>query len=80
MPTITITDKEFSELLHEKKTFLEKKITLPSMGEKIKYTLTGSRKQYYLDINRKGKIELSKYTIQNRYSVILHHTLILTVR
>lgn len=66
-----MTNYEFQELMNLKKIFIKQYVMLPSIGEKVKFDLISedSKEKFYLDINRRGKIELSKYTLQKRWEV-----------
>lgn len=68
----TLTDSEFRELLDMIKYFKEKSIKLPANGEKVQFRLESKEmhENFYLDVNRSGIIELSKFTLQNRFIVI----------
>lgn len=64
-----MTDIEFQELLNLDKIFCKKKIILPNAGEKAKLDLISksTEDKFYLDINRTGRIELRKCTLQTRW-------------
>ena len=66
-----MTNEEFQKLLHLKKKFLKDSIKLPNNGEECTFDLESqtTNDKFYLDIDRKGKIELSKFKIQNRYAL-----------
>lgn len=63
-------DKEFIKLLSLNKLFEDTNILLPKNGEKKIYQLksASSKDKFFMDVNRSGKIELSKFTLQNRYA------------
>lgn len=66
-----LTNEEFNKLLQLEKIFTTQKIILPTIGTVDSFELTdvNNRIPFLLDIDRRGKIELSKYKIQNRYAV-----------
>lgn len=53
------------------KHFVDPDAKIPSHGEKSSFKLIGENhhENFYLDINRSGIIELSKFTLQNRYVI-----------
>lgn len=64
-----MTDSEFQMLLNLNKEFLKGKIKLPQVSEKAIFevkSITTSDK-FLVDIDRKSKIEFSKFKIQNRF-------------
>lgn len=67
-----LTDSEFKELLNMVKYFKEKSIKLPLNGERAQFRLEAKEmhENFYLDVNRSGIIELGKFTLQNRFTVI----------
>ncbi len=71
MSNINITNEEFKELLKMAKRFADSTVTMPSNRGKATFKLVGKnhREKFYLDINRSGIIELSKFTLQNRYII-----------
>ncbi len=64
-----MTNCEFQELIQLRKIFIKHSVILPNNGEKVKFDLIskGTNNRFYLDINRRGKIELSKCTLQTRW-------------
>ena len=64
-----MTDIEFQVLMGLKKVFAIDGCRLPNNGENATYDLIspGSNEKFLFDIDRKGKIELSKFKLQNRY-------------
>ena len=66
-----MTDKEFQRLLQIEKIFKKYPVELPNNGKSETYDLEGknSKDKFYLDVDRSGKIELSKFKIQNRYAI-----------
>lgn len=65
-----MTDADFHRLMSVRKYF-EQTVVLPAVGGTGTWQLSGatSGDRFFLDINRKGKLELTKYTIQNRYVI-----------
>lgn len=65
----SMTDIEFQVLMGLKKVFAIDGCRLPNNGENATYDLIspGSNEKFLFDIDRKGKIELSKFKLQNRY-------------
>lgn len=65
-----MTNSEFHNLIKLKKIFTKDTIELPNNGENDTYDLksTETRDKFYLDIDRRGRIELSKFKLQNRYA------------
>lgn len=49
----------------------ETSINLPLNGEKIQFKLQDkeNHENFFLDVNRSGIIELSKFTLQNRFTI-----------
>ena len=66
-----MTNSEFKKLMALTKIFVKDNIELPRNGEFETYDLESreSRAKFYLDIDRRGRIELSKFKMQNRYAV-----------
>lgn len=66
-----MTDLEFKALMELKKVFIKSSIELPNNGESEVYDLesTETRDKFYLDVDRRGRIELSRFKLQNRYVV-----------
>lgn len=64
-----MTNDEFKALMELKKVFKNESISLPFNGGKKTYDLesTSTRDKFYLDIDRKGRIELSKSKLQERH-------------
>lgn len=65
-----MTDKEFQYLMSLKKIFKKEAVDLPKNGQYDTYDLEsiGAREKFYLDVDRRGKIELSRFKLQNRYA------------
>lgn len=66
-----MTDVEFQNLMKLKKVFVKEAIELPNNGENETYDLESiaTRDKFYLDVDRRGRIELSRFKLQNRYAV-----------
>lgn len=66
-----MTNQEFQNLMQLKKVFIKDAIALPNNGENETYDLesTVTKDKFYLDVDRRGKIELSRFKLQNRYAV-----------
>lgn len=66
-----MTNADFEKLMALTKIFVKDNIELPRNGEFETYDLVSSesRDKFYLDIDRRGRIELSKFKLQNRYAV-----------
>ena len=66
-----MTNSEYDKLMALTKVFVKENINLPRNGEFETYDLESreSRDKFYLDIDRRGRIELSKFKLQNRYAV-----------
>lgn len=66
-----MTNSEYDKLMALTKVFVKENINLPRNGEFATYDLESreSRDKFYLDIDRRGRIELSKFKLQNRYAV-----------
>lgn len=64
-----MTDIEFQSLIQLKKIFAKKDVILPFTGNCNTYDLKSvdTKDRFYLDIDRRGKIEL-KTKLQNRYA------------
>ena len=64
-----MTDFEFQDLIKLQKIFKKSNIILPNKGEREKFDLISksTNDKFYLDINRRGRIELSKCTLQTRW-------------
>ena len=54
------------------KIFVKSSIILPNNGENSIYDLKSKETQdkFYLDVDRRGRIELSRFKLQTRYAVI----------
>lgn len=65
-----MTDTEFQYLMNLKKRFVVDNSHLPNNGESDFFDLISieSNEKFILDVDRKGKIELSKFKLQNRYA------------
>ena len=65
-----MTDAEFECLLQMSKNFVKYKVDLPQNNESSVFDLVGNvpTEKFFLDIDRRGKIELSKFKIQTRYA------------
>lgn len=68
--TINMTDSEFQFLKGLKKVFSESGVKLPANGQNITYDIrsTETRDTFLLDVDRRGRIELSKCKLQHRYT------------
>lgn len=68
-----ITTEDFQKLMSMKKVFVDSSFSFPPIGEKSSFELASEnrREKFFLDINRSGRIELKKMTIQNRHVEIL---------
>ena len=66
-----MTDSEFHTLMSLKKVFSKEFIELPKNGAFATYDLksTESSDIFFLDVDRRGKIELTKFKLQNRYAI-----------
>lgn len=66
-----MTNTEFNILMGLTKTFSQSPIKLPMPGINKIYNLesTSSDDKFFLDVDRRGKIELSKFKIQHRYAI-----------
>ena len=64
-----MTNSEFQRLLELQKDFVKTNVKLPENNESETFELKSdnSPERFYLDIDRRGKIEFSKFKIQNRY-------------
>ncbi len=64
-----MTNSEFKNLLELRKKFKDSTVNLPNRGVKTRFDLISreTNDKFYLDINRKGRIELSKCTLQTRW-------------
>lgn len=65
-----LTDITFKRLMAEEKRFKDKTIKLPLSNERKNFEIicVNSSEKLFLDINRSGKIELRKATLQHRYT------------
>ena len=65
-----MTNKEFKTLMNLKKSFVKDSITLPANTEKETFEIKSlsTKDEFFLDIDRGGRIELSKFKLQNRYA------------
>ena len=63
-----MTNLEFENLLQMKKVFVKDNVSLPSRGEAGIFDLKSktTNDKFYLDVDRRGRIEFSKFKIQNR--------------
>ena len=66
-----MTDLEFKRLMQLQKIFVKSSIILPNNGENSIYDLKSKETQdkFYLDVDRRGRIELSRFKLQTRYAV-----------
>lgn len=66
-----MTDFEFQNLMQLPKKFTKDNIKLPKNGESDSFDLesTKSKDKFFLDIDRRGRIELSRFKLQNRYAI-----------
>ncbi|WP_281672671.1 DUF6978 family protein [Pseudoramibacter alactolyticus] len=66
-----MNDAEFKRLIKLKKWFEEKHICLPNCGENKVYKILSDNNAdiFWLDTDRRGKIELNKSKLQTRYSM-----------
>lgn len=66
-----MTNSDFDKLMALTKIFVKDNIDLPRNGEFETYDLESreSRDKFYLDVDRRGRIEPSKFKLQNRYAV-----------
>ena len=66
-----MTDLEFKRLMQLQKIFVKSSIILPNNGENSIYDLKSKETQdkFYLDVDRRGRIELSRFKLQTRYVV-----------
>lgn len=64
-----LTHYEFKYLLELEKEFTQPQVNLPLPGNRDAFDLINrpSDERFVLDVNRSGKIELSKYSLQNRH-------------
>lgn len=64
-----LSNEEFQRQLLLDKVFEDNNTELPGQGESRTFNLINSEynERFLLDINRSGKIELRKYTLQDRY-------------
>ena len=67
---ICMTDLEFMDLMNMQKLFVEKNCQLPNNGDTKIFDLISNdaNEKFLLDVDRKGRIELSKFKLQNRYA------------
>ena len=65
-----MTNLEFENLLQMKKVFVKDNVSLPSRGEAGIFDLKSktTNDKFYLDVDRRGRIEFSKFKIQNRFA------------
>ena len=65
-----MTNLEFKNLLQMKKVFVKDNVSLPSRGEAGIFDLKSktTNDKFYLDVDRRGRIEFSKFKIQNRFA------------
>lgn len=65
-----MSDSEFNYLMGLQKEFIDKNYHLPNNGCSNVFDLISreSNEKFFLDVNRKGRIELSKFTLQKRYA------------
>lgn len=66
-----MSDEEFKKLLSLNKQFVQNNIQLPLIGYNDVFNLISkeSNDAFFLDIDRRGRIELSKLKIQTRYAL-----------
>lgn len=66
-----MTNAEFEALMTLTKVFSRLPVKLPVAGISKIYNIesTSSDDKFFLDVDRRGKIELSKYKIQQRYAI-----------
>lgn len=66
-----MTNQEFETLMALRKVFIKDIINLPNNGQCIVYDLQSNETndKFYLDVDRRGRIEFSKFKLQNRYAV-----------
>lgn len=66
-----MTDLEFKRLMQLQKIFVKSSIILPNNGENSIYDLKSKETQdkFYLDVDRRGRIELSRFKLQTRYAI-----------
>ena len=64
-----MTKEEYSYLMHLKKAFKDKNVIIPEKGNSCIFDINSetSNDLFFLDISRKGKIELSKVKLQSRW-------------
>ncbi|WP_341877632.1 DUF6978 family protein [Defluviitalea saccharophila] len=64
-----LSDQDFRYLLSLEKEFLEKNIALPKVNTYVTFNIisTNQKEEFFLDIDRRGRIEFHKTKIQNRY-------------
>lgn len=70
-----MTDKEFKRLLSLAKQFEDSLVILPGQGENNVYGLKSisTNDNFLLDIDRRSKIEISKFKLQTRYAITNYH-------
>ena len=66
-----MTNLEFLQLMELEKDFLKSNICLPGNGESHVFDLKSisTNDKFFLDVDRRGRIELSKFKLQNRYAL-----------
>ena len=66
-----MTDLEFQNLMKLQKIFIKDSIKLPLNGKKDTYDLKSieTNDKFYLDVDRRGRLELVKFKLQNRYAI-----------
>lgn len=66
-----ITNEDFKRFMMLEKYFLDKKIILPLRNEHKTYDILcrNSSETFFLDSDRRGRLELSKMKIQKRYAI-----------
>lgn len=65
-----MTQEEFVSLMKLEKVFSDDTAELPPSGKSAVFDLesTSTNDRFFLDIDRRGRIELLRYKIQNRYA------------
>ena len=66
-----MSNEEFRIIMNLKKKFTQDNIMLPKNGESQIFDVeSGSTKdKFYIDVDRRGRIELSRFKLQNRYAM-----------
>ena len=65
-----MTNKEFEILMNLNKSFVKNSITLPANAENETFEIKSlsTKDKFFLDVDRRGRLELSKFKLQNRYA------------